>query len=1396
MNQTLSGAGVMPVPSVLRARAHVGAGARCLLAASLLWVMAPVQAQDLRDGMSKSSQELFDSVVVTTTADSGPGSLREALQTAIPGRTITIQATGTIVLTSPLPPIRSALTIAGPGAANLAISGANAYRVLFVDAAGATVNISDLDIADGYAKGGNGGNGRFAGGGGLGAGGGLFVNAGDVVLSRVGFHGNAAVGGNGGNGSGSGGGGGGGLGGNGGNGSSVSGGGGGGYYGNGGAATIDGGGGGGGVLGDGGAGGNGGGGGGGAWSAGQAAAGTLGGAGADGLGGNGGSSGGGSGYHGGDAGLLFGGGGGGGYGNADIYSGGNGGAGGAYGGGGGADQAGYGGDGGDFGGGGGFLPLSGTYAGAGEGGGDGGFGGGGGASGAGICNASGCRSPSGDGGFGAAAGAGLYSGSTPARGVSGPFGGAPGGGNGPGSNAGSGGGAALGAAVFVRGNNGASLTWADGSVDSGPLMAGSAGSGGTGASAGSTRGSSVFLIGGITTLTVTTGQRQSIDGSIGGWTGALPGLVKTGGGTLVLSSGANVGLGPFEVAQGELVVNGLLPSVLTVDDGASLSGNGSATGTVTLASGARLAPGDSAANAGVDALDTGPLTWNGGATMAFQLGATAAASDRLLVAGNLSSAGNGFTFEFSDGASTPTCGSVYPLIESTGSIIPSPGVFSYVYSGAHPALVGGVFSLDGSSRKLQFQPRCLQAITNFIATPANPTFSVGGTFAVSATPGASSSPLVFGSASSGVCTVGGSTVTMLSAGTCVLTANQAGDASHVGAAQVTLNVTIGKGAQAITNFIATPPNPVFSVGGTFTVSATPGGSSGPLVFASASSGMCTVSGTTVTMLSTGICNLTADQAGDANYNAAPQVSLNVTIAKADQTITGFAATPSNPVFSVGGTFAISATPGASSSPLVFGSASSSVCTVSGTTVTMLSGGLCSLIANQAGDASYNAAPQVSLNVTIAKADQAITGFAATPPNPVFSVGGTFTVSATPGASTNPLVFGSASSGVCTVSGTTVTMLSAGMCSLTADQAGDASYNAAPQLTLNVTIGRADQSITSFAATPVNPLFSPGGTFSVSATPGASSSPLVFGSASSGVCTVNGSTVTMLSAGACMLTADQAGDANYNAAPQLALNVAIGRAEQTITQFIATPANPVFSVGGSFAISAMPGESANPVIFGSASSAVCTVAGSTVSILAAGTCALTANQAGNDNYNAAPQVNLDVPITKADQVITNFASTPAAPLFHPAGTFSVSATPGASGNPVTFASASLSVCTVDGSTVTMLMPGICNLLAVQVGDGNYNDAPTAMLDVVLAQHTVTAAAVSPGGSISPPTQQVTDGDMATFVVQADAGFTAHLSGDTCVVTLVGGDTWATDAIDAGCQVTATFDDRLFANGFEQ
>jgi hypothetical protein len=923
-----------------------------------------VQAQDAHHDPSASPQNVLDTYVVTTTADAGPGSLRDALLTATPERTITIAVSGTIVLASPLPPIRVPLSIAGPGAGMLTISGADAVRVLFVDAAGATVGISDLDIAHGLARGGNGGDGFYGGGGGLGAGGGLFVNAGTVVLSHVDFHDNAAVGGTGGSYNGDfGGGGGGGLGGNGGTGGGYSGGGGGGYYGNGGAVSSDGGGGGGGVSGNGGNSANGGGGGGGAWSNGQSASGTVGGVGADGLGGNGGTGTGGLSSAAGGPGLVFGGGGGGGYGRSlSGYFGGDGGAGGRYGGGGGADQEGSGGDGGEFGGGGGFYPLQSTYA-LGDGGGDGGFGGGGGGGSTALCDITGCRSPSGDGGFGASAGAGAYFGLS-TRGVSGPFAGTAGGGVGIGNApAGGGGGAALGAAIFVRGNNGAALTWVDGSADDGVLMPGAAGNGGTGATAGSARGTSMFLLGGTTTLSASAG-RHSIAGSIDGWSGALPALVKDGAGTFVLASTENADLGAIDIAQGELTVDGVVPATaLTIGDGALLDGNGLAASAVTLANGGRLAPGDPVINGGIDSFDIGPLTWESGGAMAFQLGATAAASDHLSIAGDLVASGNSLQFLFSDGVGAPVCGTSYPLLETSGTIVPFADVFSYVYNGNNTHLAThGVFSTDGANRILQFLALCDQSITNFAATPANPTYNPGGTFALSATPGPASTPVAFGSTTSGVCTVAGSTVSIVAAGLCMLTADQAGDAAFIAAPQLALDVTIARAGQAITDFVAMPANPVYAPGGTFAVSANPGVSGQPVTFASTTTGVCTVSGSTVSIITAGDCALTADQAGDGNYDDAPQLTLHVAIARAEQAITDFVTIPADPLYQPGGTFGVAATPGASGNPVTFASTTPAVCTVAGAVVTMLAPGTCTLTANQAGNVNYNDAPMLALDV--------------------------------------------------------------------------------------------------------------------------------------------------------------------------------------------------------------------------------------------------------------------------------------------------------------------------------------------------------------------------------------------------------------------------------------------------
>jgi hypothetical protein len=85
---------------------------------------------------------------VTTLADSGPGSLRQAIADAAPGDTIEFAVEGLIRLTSGELVVDKNLTIVGPGPARGGISGESMFRVLSV-APGAVAEIRALTIENG-----------------------------------------------------------------------------------------------------------------------------------------------------------------------------------------------------------------------------------------------------------------------------------------------------------------------------------------------------------------------------------------------------------------------------------------------------------------------------------------------------------------------------------------------------------------------------------------------------------------------------------------------------------------------------------------------------------------------------------------------------------------------------------------------------------------------------------------------------------------------------------------------------------------------------------------------------------------------------------------------------------------------------------------------------------------------------------------------------------------------------------------------------------------------------------------------------------------------------------------------------------------------------------------------
>ncbi len=260
--------------------------------------------------------------------------------------------------------------------------------------------------------------------------------------------------------------------------------------------------------------------------------------------------------------------------------------------------------------------------------------------------------------------------------------------------------------------------------------------------------------------------------------------------------------------------------------------------------------------------------------------------------------------------------------------------------------------------------------------------------------------------------------------------------------------------------------------------------------------------------------------GAANGNL-PDASqaFTLTVVKTNQTITF------NPqgaqTYVPGGVFTINPLATSTSGLAVtYSSLTSAVCTVSGINVNILAAGTCTIAANQPGDGVYNAAPQVTQGVNIAKRNQAIT-FGAISSKTFNASPLAVSASATSGLA---VVFTSATTGVCTVSGTSVTFVTVGTCTIDADQPGDANTNAAPQVPQSFLITQGVQ-IISFPAIGTQSL---GATINVSAT-ASSGLTVSIASQTTSVCTVSGSSVTMISVGQCTLQATQAGNANYSAA---------------------------------------------------------------------------------------------------------------------------------------------------------------------------------------------------------------------------------------------------------------------------
>jgi uncharacterized repeat protein (TIGR01451 family)/uncharacterized delta-60 repeat protein len=257
---------------------------------------------------------------------------------------------------------------------------------------------------------------------------------------------------------------------------------------------------------------------------------------------------------------------------------------------------------------------------------------------------------------------------------------------------------------------------------------------------------------------------------------------------------------------------------------------------------------------------------------------------------------------------------------------------------------------------------------------------------------------------------------------------------------VSFTLNVSKGSQTIT-FSALADKTFGDAD--FNVSAT---SDSGLAVSLAASANCTVTSPspgTVHITGAGSCTITASQAGDSNYNAAPDVQQSFNIAKANQTITFNAL--SDKTFG-DADFSVSAT---ASSGLSVSFAASGQCTVTGTSVHLTGAGSCTITAKQAGDANFNAAADVPQSFNIANTAKAATTTAVSsslnPSRLGESVTFTATVTSSSGTPTGSVEFfdGATSMGTSSLSGGSAMLMSsaltAGSRSITAVYAGAANF---------------------------------------------------------------------------------------------------------------------------------------------------------------------------------------------------------------------------------------------------------------------------------------------------------------------------------------------------------------------
>jgi hypothetical protein len=553
---------------------------------------------------------------------------------------------------------------------------------------------------------------------------------------------------------------------------------------------------------------------------------------------------------------------------------------------------------------------------------------------------------------------------------------------------------------------------------------------------------------------------------------------------------------------------------------------------------------------------------------------------------------------------------------------------------------------------------------------------------------------------SNVCTVTPSgAVTFVAPGQCSISASQGAIDNYAAATPVTMSFNISPNRNAIT--FTKPADQPFSAG-TLTVTAT--ASSGrPVTYVSTNTSVCTVaaagSSGTITFVSSGVCSITASQ--DA-VTAAPSTYF----AAATSVTQVFKINPSGNAitFPQPADIKLTATPPALTASLPanapaglsvgYASQSPAVCTVTPAgALSLKTAGYCSVTASQVGASPAGVAVAAPASVTfqVLRGDNVIT-FNPAAPTSVALASRSLVLVATSNASmssptASPVAFTSTTATICTVTPAGgVTLVARGTCLISATHSGDANYVPAPSVQLRISV-TAGISVVTFGPLPSTPISSPAPTLTATSSLGYN---ITFASTTASTCSVTksgaNSIITFAALGTCSITASD-GTAQVSQAFQITPGANTISFAQPVNVAV-TAAPPVL---------AAKATSGQPVVYAAATPGVCSVTpAGIVTLVAGGTCAITASQPAVGTFAAAAPVTRTFTVTGASVS----SATISFPML--ADTIFTSVPPvlaatASSGLPVSYATTTATVCTLSGARIAFITGGICSITATQAGN---------------------------------------------------------------------------------------------------